>query len=68
MAHHPSHPSASAAGMTDGKATLIRCPICKAEAAEIDRGLFDGAAFDCKFRRVRLQVSWPLPGFRHYFG
>jgi hypothetical protein len=56
MAHHPSHPSASAAGMTDGKATLIRCPICKAEAAEIDRGLFDGAAFDCKFHG-RFRVS-----------
>jgi len=42
--------------MTDGKATLVRCPICKAEAAEIDRGLFDGAAFDCKFHG-RFRVS-----------
>jgi hypothetical protein len=57
-AQKSSHPSARAASMKDGKATLVRCPICKAEAEEIDRGLFEGTAFDCKF-------SWPLPGLRH---
>jgi len=28
---------------------MTRCPICKSEAAEIDRGLFDGVGFDCRF-------------------
>ena len=28
---------------------MTRCPICNAEAAEIDRGLLDGVGFDCKF-------------------
>jgi hypothetical protein len=32
-----------------GKGTMTRCPICKSEAAEIDRGLFDGDGFDCRF-------------------
>jgi hypothetical protein len=58
MAQHPSHPSASAAGMTDAKAALVRCPICKAEAEEIDRGLFDGLGFDCRFHgRFRVAGS-----------
>jgi len=34
----------------------VRCPICKSEAAEIDRGLFDGVGFDCKFHG-RFRVS-----------
>jgi hypothetical protein len=42
--------------MMEAKATLVRCPICKAEAAEIDRGLFDGIGFDCKFHG-RFRVS-----------
>jgi hypothetical protein len=25
------------------------CPICNSEAGEIDRGLFDGVGFDCRF-------------------
>jgi hypothetical protein len=59
MAHHSSHPSASAAGMTDGKRTLVRCPICKAEAGEIDRGLFDGLGFDCRFHGRSLPLRLP---------
>jgi hypothetical protein len=55
-AQKSSHPSARAASMKDGKATLVRCPICKAEAEEIDRGLFEGTAFDCKFHG-RFRVS-----------
>jgi hypothetical protein len=35
---------------------MVRCPICKAEAKEIDRGLFDGLGFDCKFHG-RFRVS-----------
>jgi hypothetical protein len=35
---------------------VTRCPICKSEAAEIDRGLFDGIGFDCKFHG-RFRVS-----------
>ena len=42
--------------MMEAKATLVRCPICKAEAAEIDRGLFHGIGFDCKFHG-RFRVS-----------
>jgi hypothetical protein len=34
----------------------VRCPICNAEAAEIDRGLFDGVGFDCRFHG-RFRVS-----------
>ena len=34
----------------------VRCPICNSEAAEIDRGLFDGVGFDCKFHG-RFRVS-----------
>ena len=34
----------------------VRCPICKSEAAEIDRGLFEGIGFDCKFHG-RFRVS-----------
>jgi hypothetical protein len=37
-------------------ADLVRCPICKSEAAEIDRGLFDGIGFDCRFHG-RFRVS-----------
>ena len=35
---------------------MTRCPICKSEAAEIDRGLFDGVGFDCRFHG-RFRVS-----------
>jgi hypothetical protein len=42
--------------MTVGETTLIRCPICNAEAEQIDRGLFDGLGFDCKFHG-RFRVS-----------
>jgi hypothetical protein len=35
---------------------MTRCPICEAEAQAIDRGLFDGAAFDCRFHG-RFRVS-----------
>jgi hypothetical protein len=35
---------------------MTRCPICKSEAAEIDRGFFDGVGFDCKFHG-RFRVS-----------
>jgi hypothetical protein len=35
---------------------VTRCPICKSEAAEIDRGLFDGVGFDCRFHG-RFRVS-----------
>ena len=37
-------------------ALRIRCPICKAEAEEVDRGAFDGLGFDCKFHG-RFRVS-----------
>jgi hypothetical protein len=37
-------------------AAAVRCPICNSEAAEIDRGLFDGVGFDCKFHG-RFRVS-----------
>ena len=32
---------------------MTRCPICKSEAAEIDRGLFDGIGVDCRFQNKR---------------
>jgi hypothetical protein len=35
---------------------MTRCPICNAEAAEIDCGLLDGVGFDCKFHG-RFRVS-----------
>ena len=35
---------------------MTRCPICKSEAAEVDRGLFDGVGFDCRFHG-RFRVS-----------
>jgi hypothetical protein len=35
---------------------VTRCPICKSEAAEIGRGLFDGVGFDCRFHG-RFRVS-----------
>ena len=35
---------------------MTRCPICNSEATEIDRGLFDGMGFDCKFYG-RFRVS-----------
>jgi len=35
---------------------VTRCPICKSEAAEIDRGLFNGVGFDCRFHG-RYRVS-----------
>ena len=37
---------------------MVRCPICKAEAEEIGRGLLDGGSpgFDCKFHG-RFRVS-----------
>jgi hypothetical protein len=35
---------------------VTRCPICKSEAAEIDRGLLDGVGFDCRFHG-RFRVS-----------
>jgi hypothetical protein len=35
---------------------MTRCPICSSEAEEIDRGLFDGVGFDCKFHG-RFRVS-----------
>jgi hypothetical protein len=31
-----------------GSVQMPQCPICKSEAEEIDLGLFDDAAFDCK--------------------
>jgi hypothetical protein len=37
-------------------ADLARCPLCNSEAAEIDRGLFDGVGFDCRFHG-RFRVS-----------
>ena len=36
--------------------TVTRCPICNSEATEIDRGLFEGMGFDCKFHG-RFRVS-----------
>ena len=42
--------------VTVGENQVTRCPICNSEAAEIDRGLFDGVAFDCKFHG-RFRVS-----------
>ena len=38
------------------RCTVTHCPICNAEAAEIDRGLFEGMGFDCKFHG-RFRVS-----------
>ena len=39
---------------------MTRCPICNAEAAEIDRGLLDGVGFDCKFHgRFRVVTGRP---------
>ena len=35
---------------------MTRCPICNAEAAEIDRGLLDGIRVDCRFHG-RFRVS-----------
>ena len=35
---------------------MTRCPICNSEATEIDRGLFEGMGFDCKFHG-RFRVS-----------
>jgi hypothetical protein len=35
---------------------VTRCPICNSEATEIDRGLFEGMGFDCKFHG-RFRVS-----------
>ena len=35
---------------------MIRCPICKTEAEEVDRGAFEGLGFDCKFHG-RFRVS-----------
>jgi hypothetical protein len=35
---------------------VLRCPICKAEAEEVDRGAFDGLGFDCKLHD-RFRVS-----------
>jgi hypothetical protein len=37
-------------------ADLVRCPICKSEAAEIDPGPFDGIGVDCRFHG-RFRVS-----------
>ena len=42
--------------LTGGENQVTRCPICKSEAAEIDRGLFDGVGFDCRFHD-RFRVS-----------
>jgi hypothetical protein len=44
---------------------LTRCPICNSEAAEIDRGLFEGMGFDCKplivkFRNTRAYARASL--------
>ena len=49
--HGPAHRGADGV-MTDP----VRCPICNSEAAEIDRGLFDGVGFDCRFHG-RFRVS-----------
>jgi hypothetical protein len=35
---------------------VVRCPICKADAQEVDQGAFDGLGFDCKFHG-RFRVS-----------
>jgi hypothetical protein len=39
-----------------GTEKVFRCPICKAEAQEVDQGAFDGLGFDCKFHG-RFRVS-----------
>src|SRR2546423_1727135 len=36
---------------------MTRCPICKSEAAEVDRELFDGVGFDCRVHG-RFRVSY----------
>ena len=36
--------------------TVTRCPICNSKATEIDRGLFEGMGFDCRFHG-RFRVS-----------
>ena len=28
---------------------MTRCPICNSEAEEIDRDIFEGVGYDCKF-------------------
>ena len=39
---------------------MIRCPICNSEAEEIDRDIFEGVGYDCKFHG-RFRVSWDAP-------
>jgi hypothetical protein len=40
---------------------VVKCPICGADANDIDRGLFDGDGFDCKshgpFRVTRTVLT-----------
>ena len=44
---------------------MTRYPICKSEAAEIDRGLFDGVGFDCRFHgRFRTVLAQRKAGTR----
>ena len=35
---------------------MTRCPICNSEAEEIDRDIFEGVGYDCKFHG-RFRVS-----------
>ena len=35
---------------------MTRCPICNSEAEEIDREIFEGVGYDCKFHG-RFRVS-----------
>ena len=35
---------------------MAQCPICKSAAEEIDRGFFDGVAFDCR-QHGRFRVT-----------
>ena len=45
---------------------MTRCPICNSEATEIDRGLFEGMGFDCKFHgRFRVSGTVLAQGKKH---
>jgi hypothetical protein len=43
---------------------MPRCPISNSDAEEIDRGLFDGVGFECKFHRRSgsLALFWVREG------
>ena len=41
---------------------MTRCPICNSEAEEIDRDIFEGVGYDCKFHgRFRVSGTVTLP-------